>query len=92
MLPNRKKPGAAFWVTVVVVVALIGYPFLLGPAVWLQISGNWPESLIWADHIFDPARWAIEKSLVPVQRVCQNYLTWWAMRAGLPHRHERVRP
>jgi hypothetical protein len=36
-----KKPGVAFWATVVVVVVLIGYPLSFGPACWLtsQLPG-----------------------------------------------------
>ena len=32
MASNRKKPGVAFWATVVVVVALVAYPLSFGPA------------------------------------------------------------
>jgi hypothetical protein len=34
MTPDRKKPGVAFWATVVAVVVLIGYPLSIGPACW----------------------------------------------------------
>jgi hypothetical protein len=32
----RKRAGAGFWVTVVVVAVLIGYPLSFGPACWLS--------------------------------------------------------
>ena len=32
MCKPKKKPGVAFWATVVVVVALVGYPASFGPA------------------------------------------------------------
>ena len=35
MTPSRKKPGVAFWPTVVVVVALVAYPLSFGPACWI---------------------------------------------------------
>jgi hypothetical protein len=35
MTPDRKKPGVAFWATVVVVV-LVAYPLSLGPALWIS--------------------------------------------------------
>ena len=35
MTSSRKKPGAAFWATVVMVVALVAYPLSFGPACWL---------------------------------------------------------
>ena len=31
---DRKKPGVAFWATVVLVVLLVGYPLSIGPAFW----------------------------------------------------------
>jgi hypothetical protein len=34
-MTSRKKPGVAFWATVVVVVLLIGYPLSIGPACWI---------------------------------------------------------
>ncbi len=33
-MTDRKKPGVAFWATVVVVAVLIGYPLSFGPASW----------------------------------------------------------
>ena len=38
MIEARKKPGMAFWATVVVVVVLL-YPLSFGPAVWLAARG-----------------------------------------------------
>ena len=37
MIRQRKKPGVAFWATVMVVVVmpLVAYPLSLGPACWL---------------------------------------------------------
>ena len=35
MTSDRKKPGVAFWATVVVVVGLMAYPLSFGPACWL---------------------------------------------------------
>jgi len=36
MTPDRKKPGVAFWTTVVAVVALVAYPLGFGPACWIS--------------------------------------------------------
>ena len=36
-MTDHKKPGVAFWATVVVVVALVVYPLSAGPVVWLEI-------------------------------------------------------
>jgi hypothetical protein len=35
MTSDCKKPGMAFWATVVVVVALVAYPLSFGPACWV---------------------------------------------------------
>jgi hypothetical protein len=36
---SRKKPGVAFWATVVVVVLLVAYPLSFGPACWMYGRG-----------------------------------------------------
>jgi hypothetical protein len=38
-----KKPGAAFWATVVVAVLLIAYPLSMGPACWI-VNQEWCPS------------------------------------------------
>ncbi len=35
MASDRKKPGVAFWTTVVAVVVLVAYPLSIGPAFWI---------------------------------------------------------
>ena len=35
-MTSRKKPGVAFWATVVVVAALVAYPLSFGPACWIS--------------------------------------------------------
>jgi hypothetical protein len=37
-MTDRKKPGVAFWATVVGVAALVGYPLSFGPACWLAFN------------------------------------------------------
>src|SRR5262245_58026611 len=46
MTSNRKKPGLAFWATVVVVVALVAYPLRCGPACWLVSRTRIGESAL----------------------------------------------
>jgi hypothetical protein len=39
---DRKKPGVAFWATVVVVALLVAYPLSFGPACWIASrSEDW---------------------------------------------------
>jgi hypothetical protein len=43
-----KKPGVAFWATVVVVVVLVAYPLSFGPACWITSRLNrWMMPKIW---------------------------------------------
>jgi hypothetical protein len=51
-MTDRKKPGVAFWATVVVVVAIVGYPLSLFPIMWLDhrdmISKSTPlDTILW---------------------------------------------
>ena len=41
-MTDRKKPGVAFWATVVLVMVLVGYPLSIGPAVWLAVKTEAP--------------------------------------------------
>jgi hypothetical protein len=36
MTSSSKKPGVAFWATVLVVVGLVAYPLSFGPACWIS--------------------------------------------------------
>jgi hypothetical protein len=40
MTSDRKHPSAAFWITVALVVVLVGYPVSFGPACWIA-ERNW---------------------------------------------------
>ena len=53
----RKKPGVAFWATVVLVVALVGYPLSLGPACWLSSGANAGSGFVSA--AYHPMTWLI---------------------------------
>jgi hypothetical protein len=74
MTTDPKKPGVAFWATVVVVVALVAYPLSYGPAYWL------------ADNVLP--RWAYHKveafylplTIVMVQtEPTTNLLNWYLL-------------
>jgi hypothetical protein len=58
----HKKPGMAFWATVVVVVVL-AYPLSFGPACWLCEKGVLPQRTAWT--IFRPITWlALQGTLI----------------------------
>src|SRR4029453_18637396 len=73
---DRKKPGVAFWATVVVVVALVAYPLSFGPACWIssrvQPSGNV------VSVIYKPVILAWLRGPPPVEQVL-NHLVFWGM-------------
>jgi hypothetical protein len=56
MNEERKKPGVAFWATVVVVVVLVAYPLSFGPACWLTSRTRVGVRLIPA--VYRPLIWA----------------------------------
>jgi hypothetical protein len=62
MNDDRKKPGAALWCSVALIVALIAYPLSFGPACWatsrLRVGAD-TVSLI-----YQPITWAVFRSQV----------------------------
>jgi hypothetical protein len=54
--PSRKHPSAAFWATVLVVVALTAYPLSLGPACWIVGDNETAISAIL--NVYYPILWA----------------------------------
>ena len=75
---DRKKPGVAFWATVVVVMALmVAYPLSIGPMERLDDRGQLPS---WADKpiaVFDaPLDWIIQHS-VAARMAADWYIGLW---------------
>jgi hypothetical protein len=71
MSEARKKPGMAFWVTVVVAV-LVGYPLTFGPACWLVAHDFLPLRATWL--VFRPVTLFATHGPYPVKYT----LFWWA--------------
>jgi hypothetical protein len=81
MSHERKKPGVAFWATVVVGM-LIGYPLSLGPACWLYHKAGGPDWFYYLIQIiWDPLYWVIAHTPDPVaqwlQASLRSYADWW---------------
>jgi hypothetical protein len=74
-LANRKKPGVAFWATVMVVVELVAYPLSFGPCMWLMNHGCIPS---WVGDVplYAPLGWLQERSAA-FARVLQWYVDLW---------------
>jgi hypothetical protein len=75
-MTDRKKPGMAFWATIVVVVVLVAYPLSLGPAVWLTARGYFNESAVQSYYL--PILWSASQA-----EPLENGVTWWGT-LGVP--------
>jgi hypothetical protein len=78
MTSDRKKPGVAFWASVLVVVVLALYPFSYGPARWFCLKTGVPDRA-WSviDPIFDPLWWARENGPASFREAMFDYDAWW---------------
>jgi len=85
MNESQRKPGVTFWATIVLTLVLVAYPLSWGPVLWPESSGNFPESLIWADRAYDPIRWILSISPDAVGETWNLYLMLWASNAKMPY-------
>jgi hypothetical protein len=75
---TRKKPGVAFWATVVLVVVLFAaYPLAIGPLQWLDEQDMLPA---WTDTpikvMYTPIDWIIQHSET-AHKVFEWYIDLW---------------
>jgi hypothetical protein len=75
-MTDRKQPGVAFWATVVVLVALVGYPVSFGPAVWLTARGYFRDSTVQSFYL--PILWSAAQA-----ESLESAVTWWGT-LGVP--------
>ena len=78
MTSDRKKPGVAFWATVVVVVALVAYPLSFGPACRIAMRNDSLRPQI--ARAYRPLVLAARDGPKPIQIA----LTWFAERFAPP--------
>ena len=45
-MTSRRKPGVAFWATVVIAAGLVLYPLSFGPACWLAFDGHLSQTVV----------------------------------------------
>jgi hypothetical protein len=69
-MTDRKKPGVAFWATVVVVVVLVAYPLSFGLACWI-VSRAGGETAI--ERTYRPIVWACRIGPKPFARTLNRY-------------------
>src|SRR5262245_62256845 len=85
MTSDRKKPGAAFWATVAIVVALVAYPLSFGPACW-WFSTTRPEEQMapgLVTHRVPMAYWPLGWVAKKAGWRAERCLGWFG-RLGLP--------
>jgi hypothetical protein len=68
---EQKKGGAAFWLTVAMVAALIAYPVLFGPACYLCEKNLLSQKVAWV--MFRPMTWLARTGPAPVSRLIAGY-------------------
>jgi len=82
-MSSRKKPGVAFWATVVVVV-LLAYPISFGPACWITSRLNRGADLV--PVVYRPLTWALS----PDDDTAINRVGTWYAKIGAPEDWEWI--
>jgi hypothetical protein len=82
MSEDRKKPGVAFWATVIVVVVLVAYPLSFGPVGWFYRTIGCPYWMRVAISAASRPVWrTIDNSPEPIASwiadAYHEYLGWW---------------
>jgi hypothetical protein len=80
MTADHKKPGVAFWTTVVVVVMLVVYPLSLGPVCWITCQMERGEGLVAV--IYRPILWTVSDNPAQLSR---RWVFWYAALFSEPH-------
>ncbi len=70
-MTSRKQPSAAFWATVVVVVALVAYPLSFGPACWINSRIGRGDQLV--ANAYQPILSVAWRGPRAVRQICEWY-------------------
>ena len=74
----NKKPGVAFWATVVVVVVVL-YAASFGPAQWLALNSESPEWIVAAwRSVYSPVLFLRNRGPLPIQNAIRCYADVWS--------------
>jgi hypothetical protein len=82
-MTDRKKPGEAFWATVILIGVLLGYPLSFGPAEYVAWRFGDPEWLTGIkDRVYLPLFqvWSWDESGYSHPDWYGSYLQWWVSR------------
>jgi hypothetical protein len=82
---DRKKPAAGFWITVALVVVLVGYALSFGPIACIFSADRMP-AVVQAPtrKFFAPCTTFYKTGPEPIRRWYEAYILWWT-RAGRRH-------
>ena len=81
-MTDRKKPGVAFWATVMVVVVL-AYVLSIGPVEFLYFKlgePTWLQST--ANFIYTPLALTLDNCPEVIDDMFQRYENWWTASPG----------
>ena len=73
-MTSPHKPTAAFWITVALVVVLVGYPLSFGPWCWLTSRSSEPMETPVRSSFYSPILWAWYRSPEPIS----DSIEWFA--------------
>ncbi len=82
-MTSRKKPGVAFWATVVVVVVFVAYPLSAGPVSWIArwlVDGgmiSFGQAEWFLEHAYAPAQWLVMNGPAPLLKAVEWYMKLW---------------
>jgi hypothetical protein len=72
-MTDRKKPGVAFWATVVMVAVLVLYPLSFGPACWASSRSGSLEIRETCDRFYYPILWVWLHTPAPIDSAIEWY-------------------
>ena len=75
-MTSRKKPGVAFWATVVVVVVLVAYPLSFGPACW--ITSRTGKGAAFVPTAYRPILWGLADDPSVEPSMLDRAINWYA--------------
>ncbi len=77
MNDDKKKPGVAFWASVVVV-GLLLYVLSSGPIMWLVVRNYLPDRAVsTCESIYRPMIWLVEDGPEPIGSAIVWYAAFW---------------
>ena len=77
MTSDRKKPGVAFWATVVVCL-LVAYPLSTGPVIWITDELDNEAADAWCEFVYAPVIWLKDNGPAPIRILLLYWVKLWS--------------